>query len=404
MGAGDVAVAVGAQLPIHDLLLADLHEIDPLPAGQGIVIFDQPDHARHGDRVADHGRLGHRGAHGLGHKTPLGRFGFPVVLVDRVGVSGLHPDDLGQAIDDADLLEFDEPVHHRRDVAGVTYGHHHDLVGQLILEFLGDFVRIGLLAQNAPGVLGIEQGHVVMVGKRFHDLHAIVEHAGNFVHPGAAAQRLRQLLRGHLLVRQQDRRFDVGAQIAGIQRRGGRSVARGSAHGQDFRHAAAGYQKVDVAQGRSHAAVLEGRAGVLSVVFVVKAKPDIILQAGVGLHHRRVPLAQIDDRFERNHRADQFVIAINTLERRQIEHAPVIEDPVPQLGGNPLEAFEVLVDQHQHLSAAGAGVQQGIDPVAAVAPQAGVNLVARGLRDQIRLNIRGEKFRLHGAILSMPPM
>ena len=59
----------------------------------------------------------------------------------------------GRADDDPGLEKFQKPAHDRRDVAGVADGHHHDQLGHVVFEILGDFIGVGFLAQNAPGVL-----------------------------------------------------------------------------------------------------------------------------------------------------------------------------------------------------------------------------------------------------------
>ncbi len=221
VGAGDVPVAVGDQLPVHDLLLGHLHKTDPRPAGRSVVSLHQLDHPGHGDRVADHGRLGHAGSDGHGGKPAFFRVGFTVVAVDRVGVVGLHADDFGQGVDDAGFKKFEKPAHDGGDVAGVADGHHHHLVGQVVFELLGDFIGVGLLAEDPPGVFGVEQGHVVLFGQGLDHLHAVVEHPGNLEDGGPAAQGLGELLGGHFPVGQQNGGFDVRLEIGGIQGGGG---------------------------------------------------------------------------------------------------------------------------------------------------------------------------------------
>jgi len=75
LGAGDVAVAVGHDHGVHDLLFGHLHHLEGLFAALFDELLGQALHAREGDRVADHGGLGHAGGdgHGLPHAGVLGR-------------------------------------------------------------------------------------------------------------------------------------------------------------------------------------------------------------------------------------------------------------------------------------------------------------------------------------------
>jgi hypothetical protein len=202
-------------------------------------------------------------------------FGFrlAVVTVHGIGVDGLDANDLGQGVDDTGFMKLEKPVHYGSDVARIADGHHHDLVGHGILEVLGDFVGVGLLSQDAPGVFGVEQGHMVLLGQGFDDLHAIVEHPGNLENVGAAAQRLGELLGRHFFVGQQDRRLDVGFEIGGIEGRSSAGVPGGRADGKHLVDQSLPDEKIDVAQGAGHAPVLEGGAGVLAVILVKKRMP-----------------------------------------------------------------------------------------------------------------------------------
>ena len=245
-------------------------------AGPAVVLVHQADDPGHGDRVADHGGLGHAGRHRHRLEDTFSLVRLQVVAEHRVGVAGLDPEDAGQGLDDLQIVQAQEALHDGGDVAGVADGHHHDLAGEIVVEPLGDLVGVGLLAPDAPGVLGVEQGHLVVIRQGLHHLHAVVEDPGDLQDPGAAAQGLGQLLRGDLAVGQEHRRGHLVAQVGGVEGRGGGGVAGGGADGQHLAGPGLAHQVVEVAQGRGHAPVLEGGAGVLAVVFEIKGRRPLL--------------------------------------------------------------------------------------------------------------------------------
>ena len=153
------------------------------------------------------------GLHRHRHKDAFAFIGLQVVAEHRVGVAGLDPDDPGQGVDNLQVVEAQKPAHDGGDVAGVADGHHHDFFRQVIVKRLGDLIRIRLLAPDAPGVFGIEQGHLVVVRQGLHHLHAVVEDAGDLQDLGAAAQGLGQLLGRDLAVGQDHRRGHLLPQV-----------------------------------------------------------------------------------------------------------------------------------------------------------------------------------------------
>ena len=181
------------------------------------------------------------------HKDPFGFIGLQVVAEHRVGVAGLDADDPGQGLDDLQIVEAQKPLHDGGDVAGVADGHHHGFFRQVVVEGLGDLVGVGLLAPDAPGVFGVEQGHLVVVGQGLHHLHAVVEDAGDLQDLGAAAQGLGQLLGRDLAVGQDHRGGHLVSQVGGIERRGGGGVAGGGADGEHLAGAGLLHQEVEVA-------------------------------------------------------------------------------------------------------------------------------------------------------------
>ncbi len=295
-----------------------------------------------------------------------------VVAVDRVGVLGLDPEDARQGLDDAQLMELEEAGHDGRDVARVADGREDAQVVHLPVPPLGDLEGVGLLAQDAPGVLGIEQGHAVVVGQVLHHLHAVVEHAGDLQHGGAVAQGLGQLLGRDLALGQDDHRGDGPAAVCGVERGRGRGVARGSADREHLVPAVLADQRLEVAEGAGHAAVLEGGRGVLPVVLVAEAAADFLLQ-GVGGHDDgRVSLAQVDDVLGLDHGGEELVEAEHAAQGVGLGGGAGVEEVPPGLGRGLLEGVEVGVLQKQHGAALGAGVEQLVHAVDRVAAQAEV--------------------------------
>ena len=72
LGAGDMAVAVGQEHGVHDLLFADVDHGHAAGPGPAVILLRQADHPGHGHGVADHGGLGHGlGCTVTGTKTRL---------------------------------------------------------------------------------------------------------------------------------------------------------------------------------------------------------------------------------------------------------------------------------------------------------------------------------------------
>jgi hypothetical protein len=96
MGTGDMAVTVGRKLPVHDRLFFDLHKKDILFVTQIVVIAFEVYDPRHGNRIADHGGLGHTGSDMDRHERAFFRIAFTVISIHRVGVARLYTDNFGQ--------------------------------------------------------------------------------------------------------------------------------------------------------------------------------------------------------------------------------------------------------------------------------------------------------------------
>ena len=122
-------------------------------------------------------------------------------------------------------------------------------------------------------------------------------------------------------------------------------------------------QEVQITQGRGHAPVFEGGAGVLAVVLEIKRRAHLGLKLGVGRHLGGVAFAQVDDVRERNHRGDEFVVPENAAQSREVEHPAVIEEPPPEGPGALGKPRRVFILQHEQTPALGAGVEQFGDAV-----------------------------------------
>jgi hypothetical protein len=163
-------------------------------------------------------------------------------------------------------------------------------------------------------------------------------------------------------------------------------------------------EKIDVAQRAGHPPVLERGAGVLAVVFVEEADARLCLQARVGLYYGRVAFSQIHHGRQGNHGPDKLVVAVDALDGRVLEHAPVVEDLPPRLAVDGFETFEPAVMQEQHTAAVRAGVQQRFDAVLLPAAQAAIDHLAARLRDQVRPDASGNWSSFIDPITSIPPM
>ena len=126
---------------------------------------------------------------------------------------GLHAKHAGQRGDDAKLKHFQKAAHDGRDVARIADGHKEAEISHVPAVPLGGFIRVGFLPEDAPAVLGIEQGHAIIFGQQFNHLHAVVKHAGQFKHGCSAAQGLRKLLGRHLAVGQKHHALEGRAHV-----------------------------------------------------------------------------------------------------------------------------------------------------------------------------------------------
>ena len=117
-----------------------------------------------------------------------------------------------------------------------------------------------------------------------------------------------------------------------------------------------------------------------------------------------VPLSQVNCRCQGNHGADELVVAVNAFYGRELEHAPVVKNPLPELTVDSLQPIELSVMDQQHAAAVRAGVKQRFDAVLGPAAQAPVDQFSAGLGDQVRPDFFRELVVSHEVIFSIPPM
>ena len=157
------------------------------------------------------------------------------------------------------------------------------------------------------------------------------------------------------------------------------------------------HQEVEIAQGRGHAPVLEGGAGVLAVVFEIKRQAHLGPEVGVGRHLGGVAFAQVDDVRQRDHRGDEFVVPENAAQGREVEHAAVVEQPPPEGPGALGQPGGVFILQHEQTPAMRAGVEQFGNGEFSAARKAAVNHLPGGLGDKMGPDVVGELVGFQGA-------
>ncbi len=154
----------------HDLLFAHLHYLHGLLSRQAPVFFDQLHDSRHGHRVPDHGRLGHTGTNDDGTILSLSGLRFMVIQIHRVGMFRLDPENHRQGRNDFQIEELEKSLHGGRYVACVSDGHEHGQIADIVVEGLRNFIAVGFLAEDAPGILGNSSGQPRNVRKGIRPL------------------------------------------------------------------------------------------------------------------------------------------------------------------------------------------------------------------------------------------
>ena len=271
---------------------------------------------------------------------------------------GLHPEYPGQGVYDVQPFQLQKTAHHRRDVARVAYGHEQDLAGHVPVVPLGHLEGVGLLPQNTPRVLGVEQSHPVVVGQMLHHLHAVVEHAGNLQHHRPAAQGLGQLLRRDLALGKKHHGADGTAHIGRIQGGRGGGVPSGGAHREHLVPAMGAHLGPQITEGHDHAPVLEGPAGVLAVVLEGQRRAHLPGQGRTRLDYGSFPLPQVDDVLFLQHRGHEFVIAEHAAQAGALHSGPGVEQGPPLLAGGAGQGVELHVLEQKHPAAMGTGIEQ----------------------------------------------
>ena len=297
---------------------------------------------------------------------------------------GLHTNDVGQFFDDAEAVHLEAGGNHGGDVARVADGHEEGLVAHLPVVPLGGFVGVGFLTKHAPAVLGVEQGHAVMVGKVFHHLHAIVEDAGHFQHLSAGAEGLGELGGSDLAMGQEHHGTDGIAHIRTVHSGGGRGVARGSADGEHFVPAMLTHKGLQVAIRTGHASVFKGGAGIHAVVLVGEAAAHMLLESGGSLNDGRVAFTKVNDVIFFQHRSHKLVEAEDTAQGGVTGGTAGIEEVAPVLGALFLHFIEVEVFEKKHATAIGAGIEELIHRMTVAAIHADVFHARTALGEALR--------------------
>ena len=162
-------------------------------------------------------------------------------------------------------------------------------------------------------------------------------------------------------------------QVAQVERRRRRGVARGGADAQHVVDALDLYGVVQEGDGGGHPPVLEARRGIEPVVLHEERGAHPGAQLGVGPDHGGLPLAQVDDVVQGNDGQDELVEAEYARELGQVGVFPRIEDFFPSGGGNFPVCLEIQVLYLEQRAAHGAGVDEVVDVVLGPASDAGIH-------------------------------
>ncbi len=227
---------------------------------------------------------------------------------------GLNAENTGQLMDDSQLVELQETGHDGGDVTGIADWNENTFILEVPVKPLGALKCVGFLAEDAPCILGVEQGHAVVVCEVFNNLHAVIKYTWDFQHDRAGAKRLGELGRGDLAMGQNDNGFDSAAHIGSIQGSSGRSVAGGCADGQNLIPAVFADKCIEIGEAARHAAILEGRGRILSVIFVGGAEAGGCIEAGAGFNDGRVAFTKVHDILFIQYRSHQLVEAEDTAQ------------------------------------------------------------------------------------------
>jgi hypothetical protein len=243
-------------------------------------------------------------------------------------------------------------------------------VVHVIVKALGNFIRIRFLAPYAPGVLGVQERHVILFRKGFYYLHAVVKDARDLKDHRTASQWLGQLLWRDLLVGKKDGRFHPGLKMGCIKGGRGGGVASRGTHSQHIGQFTRVDQRVDIAQGARHAPVLKRGARVLAFVLEIESGPHQLLKVCVGLHHGGVPFAKV-------------------------KHLSIIKNLAPCFPWDLLQPVKVKVFEEKDAAARRTCIKEATDVIFCPTVQALVDNVTAWLRDQVRLDTFGKFFYFH---------
>ncbi len=87
-------------------------------------------------------------------------------------------------------MQIDKSLHNRGDVACIADGDHDRQIGCIPAGLLGDFIGIGLLAEDTHRILGIQENYIIVLRQFFNDPHAVVKNTRHLDYRGTRAQWL----------------------------------------------------------------------------------------------------------------------------------------------------------------------------------------------------------------------
>ena len=152
------------------------------------------------------------------------------------------------------------------------------------------------------------------------------------------------------------------------------------------------HQGLEVAEGAGHAPVLEGGGGVLAVVLEIERAAHLIPQAPVGRHQGGVSFPQVQMSSSGITGAISSWYRYIPTQRREVEHAAIVEQPPPEGPGALGQGRGVFILQHEQAPASGAGVEEFGDTVFVAALQAAIDHLPGGLGENMGPDVVGKLF------------
>ena len=129
-----------------------------------------------------------------------------VQLMEGVSAGGIDHCQARNAVDQAELMEFDKGLAESARVTEVAAGDH-DPIGRLPTQGFEDAEHDGLLAFEAERIDAVDEVNAKVFGDFFHAQHGIIEVACDLNGERAVFERLRKLAEGDLAAADEDDRF-----------------------------------------------------------------------------------------------------------------------------------------------------------------------------------------------------